>query len=163
MNDEKPVRQPYTPFKKSEPVVPPQQPNPAVPAPAQQPPVQQPPQQEKKKKFVMPRINKEFIRAKQNLIVGGIFAFVFLIILIAFLPRIAALIRDRNPLGTPAPSPTEEPAPTPSPGPSQYADDEDVKTMESDIDTLSNALRDTVIREDKLRIPDLDFNVSFKK
>jgi hypothetical protein len=60
----------------------------------------------------------------------------------------------------PSPTPTAESTPSVI-APSEYADDEDMLKIKSDIDSLDQDLRGD-IREDTLRVPTLEWNVNFK-
>ncbi len=62
------------------------------------------------------------------------------------------------PVATPSPSST----PTPIVEvPSQYADDEDVKRIEENMQKLDKELNEAQFRDDRLRIPTLDWEVEF--
>lgn len=66
----------------------------------------------------------------------------------------------RNPLPTSSPSPT--PSETPIVEiPSQYADDEDVLRIKSALQELDKNLNEAVFRDDRLRVPSLDWEVEF--
>lgn len=60
---------------------------------------------------------------------------------------------------TPSPVPTEEPT---QDIPSQYADDEDVLELKNRMEELDRELNDSSFRDETLRIPNLDWNVSFE-
>ena len=59
---------------------------------------------------------------------------------------------------TPTPTPEEEQAFEPSP----YAEDEEVKAIEDELEALEKDLNSISVKEDTLRIPSLDWNIQFK-
>lgn len=69
--------------------------------------------------------------------------------------------KGRSILPNPTPSPAETEAPVEE-LPSQYADDEDVFELKSNLMELDQQLNDASFRDETLRIPSLDWNVSFK-
>ncbi|OGM32932.1 hypothetical protein A2803_05050 [Candidatus Woesebacteria bacterium RIFCSPHIGHO2_01_FULL_44_21] len=64
----------------------------------------------------------------------------------------------------PIASPSPSPRPTPEVEvPSQYADDEDVRKIQENMEALDKELNEAEFRDDRLRIPTLDWEVEFEK
>jgi len=63
----------------------------------------------------------------------------------------------------PLPTPSPTPGPTPEVEvPSEYADDDDVKAIQERMTELEKNLNEKSFRDDTLRIPSLDWDVSFQ-
>jgi len=69
----------------------------------------------------------------------------------------------KNDKGSAILSPIPSPTPTPSIDlPSQYTDNEDIRKIKEAIESLNQKLNETDFRNDKLRIPTLDWEVKFR-
>jgi hypothetical protein len=101
----------------------------------------------------------------------GIVGFVLVVFLFALLPILKALT-NRNSgsvvVPTPAATMVASPSATPASGgdiirnPSLYANDPEVLQFSERLNGLDKAMADTVLREDELRVPLLDWKVTFK-
>lgn len=65
-------------------------------------------------------------------------------------------------IALPIPSESSTPSPEPSSSPSPYQDDDGVKMIEEEISAYEQKLNESTFRDDTLRIPALDWQVSFK-
>jgi len=101
----------------------------------------------------MPRL-----RLPKKLIVAGVTLLVFLVLVLVVLKIMQ--VRSSSPMAvaTPTPTPTEIPERV---IPSQYADDEDVLEITRRMDNLNKDLNEVSFRDDRLRVPSLDWDVSF--
>lgn len=92
-----------------------------------------------------------------------ILALVLLIILAISFTFIAKTLSNRrlSPLPSSSPSPTPSETPIVE-TPSQYADDGDVQRIKSSMLELDKNLNEAVFRDDRLRVPSLDWDVKFK-
>lgn len=89
---------------------------------------------------------------------------ILVIILLVVLALIASMI-SRNGGGPINQTPSSSTTPSPTPlteVPSQYADDEDVVQIKAQMEELNKNLNDGSFRDETLRVPNLDWNVSFK-
>lgn len=130
-------------------------PQPAQPAQVVSPPVSTtqaqttaPPQLSVSK---LPKIPKKLIIA----------ALIFVIISVLAMVLLRMLGNGSNNI---FPLPSASPSPTATPiveVPSQYADDEDVKRIEENMKNLDKELNEAAFRDERLRIPTLDWEVEF--
>ncbi len=117
---------------------------------------------DKPKRFNFPKINFSLNSKITNLIIK-----VCVIVLISGLVLLIIYYVYQNFMTTPAPS--MEPTPTPSPTnaeevlvPSLYAEDEEVLAIEENINLIESKLQEINFRDDKLRVPSLDWNINFE-
>lgn len=98
---------------------------------------------------------------KKKVLIGLVIFAAFLVVLLA----IVALMKNKSPAApAPSPSPTGAPQATSSGAArneSKYASDQGVSKIENDIKSASDDLTKTTVREDNLRVPSTDFNISF--
>lgn len=105
----------------------------------------------KMKKLPIPKIPKKFL-----FIGAGVLVLIIIILIIS------SILSGRNGAITKTTPSTSTPTPTSqSEVPSQYADDEDVARIKEQIDELNEDLNNANFRIDELRIPNLEWNVSF--
>jgi hypothetical protein len=105
-----------------------------------------------KAKLAIPKIPKKVI----IIATAALVLFITLLLVI----RIIGNSTGSNvfPLGPPTSSPTPNPEVE---VPSQYADDEDVKKIEEDMKNLTRDLNEARFRDDRLRVPALDWDITF--
>ncbi len=105
----------------------------------------------------LPKTTKAQVPKKKLLVIllGGVFVIVALVMAMSFGGK-----KDKfSVILSPSPSPT----PTPSIDlPSQYADDEDIRKIKEAIESLNQKINESDFRNDKLRIPTLDWEVKFR-
>jgi hypothetical protein len=97
---------------------------------------------------------------KKILVVLGIVLVLLILLLVA--ARVGNLGQR---IGGGAPAATSSPTPEPTATvevPSQYADDADVAEIQGNMEELDKELNDANFREDRLRVPVLDWEVEFK-
>ena len=102
----------------------------------------------------------------------GIVGFVLVVFLFALLPILKALTnRGSGSVVVPTPAATMVASPSATPdasggeiirNPSPYANDPEVLQFSERLDGLDKDMADTVLREDELRVPLLDWKVTFK-
>ena len=105
----------------------------------------------------LPKTTKAQVPKKKLLVIllGGVFVIVALVIAMSFGRK-----KDKfSVILSPSPSPT----PTPSIDlPSQYADDEDIRKIKEAIEILNQKINEPDFKNEKLRIPTLDWEVKFR-
>lgn len=87
-----------------------------------------------------------------------------LMLLVLVLLVVASRVMNLTDRNGAVPSPTTSPTPEPTVEaevPSQYADDADVAEIRSAMEQLDRDLNDANFREDRLRVPALDWEVEF--
>lgn len=92
-----------------------------------------------------------------------IFVAILVIVILAVLSIVMSLLGRNggvNLTATPAPSATPSPTPVVE-IPSRYADDEDVAEIKRQMEELDRDLNEANFRDETLRVPNLDWNVSF--
>jgi hypothetical protein len=100
-------------------------------------------------------------KAKKILIIAAVL-FILLLVLSILAPFIMKKIAQVTPLPEASPSPSPASTPEEILNPSVYADDPDILAIEAEINKLEEELKNSDLREDKLRLPNLDWDVSFK-
>lgn len=115
-------------------------------------------------KISLPKISltsMKFKMDRKKLLIGLVVFALLLVVLLA----VVALMKNRGSVApSPSASPTEAPQATSSGATrneSKYASDEAVLKIENDIKSASDDLTKTTVREDNLRVPSADFNISF--
>lgn len=108
-------------------------------------------------KFKLPQISSTLV--KKVAIIGAIILvlLVVLFVVVRMIPRGSIGI-----IPTAIPSMTPTPLPTITEGrPSPYFNDQEISSIKEELGTLDSLLNQATFREDTLRVPQLDWNVSF--
>ncbi len=117
---------------------------------------------EKAKRFNLPKIKLPIIEIKRTAVVVAaiIFAVSLLFTIVYFVYKKYSV----QPPPVPTPTPIETPKPVEEVDESSpYAEDEDVLTIEVKIRDIEKALQRINLREDRLRVPSLDWQINFDK
>ncbi|RJR28911.1 hypothetical protein C4564_03730 [Candidatus Microgenomates bacterium] len=110
----------------------------------------------KKPNINIPKIK---INKKALILLVGIPAFIIiLLVVVSVIKGIGGRVNILPPIPSESPTPSPEPSSSPSP----YQDDEGVKMIEEEISAYEQQLNQSTFRDDTLRIPALDWQVSFK-
>lgn len=114
------------------------------------------PEASPKKKFTLPTLSK-----KMKILFG---ALAFLFVLLVLLSLTSAGQRVKNSiLATPTPSPEATPGLPDIGEPSAYATDPEVLDVENRLGDFEKSVNTTELKEDTIRPPQVDWEVSFKK
>lgn len=98
-------------------------------------------------------------KVSKKVVVGVVVAVSVILIL-----SLVLALMNRNG-GSFIPTPTASPSPSPTPQvevPSEYADDDDVKAIQERMLQLEKSLNEKSFRDETLRIPSLDWDVTFQ-
>lgn len=89
---------------------------------------------------------------------------VVIVVILIILGLVMSMVNKNGGVILPTPTPSVTPTSTPTAEvPSQYADDEDVAQIKSQMEELNKTLNESSFRDETLRIPTLDWNVSFEE
>ena len=106
-----------------------------------------------------PKSKMPKLKVPKKLIIGIVFIAIVLIVLMIAMQMLNG---GRGNIFT-VESPSESPSSTPTVEvPSQYADDTDVAEINKRMEALDQELNSASFRDDRLRVPSLDWNVSFE-
>lgn len=116
---------------------------------------------QKPKRFNFPKFNLPFGSGAKRavLMIGTVILVTSLVVLVIYF-----VYQNFMQTSKPQPSPTPPPTETPSgvqEEPSFYANDEEVLAIEEKVKEIEIKLEEVDFRDDTLRVPSLDWNVSF--
>ncbi len=109
-----------------------------------------------KKKFTLPTLSK-----KMKILFGSL-AFLFILLILLSLTSAGQRVKNSI-LATPTPSPESTPGLPDIGEPSAYATDPEVLDVENRLGDFEKSVNTTELKEDTIRPPQVDWEVSFKK
>jgi tetrahydromethanopterin S-methyltransferase subunit G len=131
----------------------------STPAAVQTEPAAAPAQVENSATSTVSNLGKPKIIIPKKLIGIVVAVVVLLIVLMIVMKVLTGSGSGILPSNTPSPSPTATPV---TEVPSQYADDQDVAEIKERMEALDKELNSASFRDDRLRVPSLDWDVSFE-